>query len=105
MELAYIDSLSLSSLSFGLYNFSQEGSLSSGIYSDSEESGSESEELSDDESFEDDEEDDGTEGSYSESYEGSEHASSGSCTGTGDSEDDISEEKVGFLTPYSLVSA
>ncbi|KAL1817632.1 hypothetical protein ACET3Z_020206 [Daucus carota] len=73
----------------------------SGLYSDSEESGSESEELSDDESFEDDddyeeeeeEEDEGTEGSYTESYEGSEHASSGTCTGTGDSEDYISDEK------------
>ncbi|KAL8145429.1 rho GTPase-activating protein REN1-like [Apium graveolens] len=75
------------------YNkFFGDGSNDSGLYSDSEESGSESEELSDDESFEDDEEeeDDGTEGSYSESYEGSEPAS-GSFTG--ESDDDISEEK------------
>lgn len=106
IEIAYIDSLSLSSLTFSLLNILQEGN-DSGLYSDSEESGSESEELSDDESFEDDddyeeeeeEEDEGTEGSYTESYEGSEHASSGTCTGTGDSEDYISDEKVGFLTP------
>lgn len=67
--------------------FFGEGSMSSELYSDSEASGSESEELCDDGSFEDEGEDDATEGSDAYLDEDFEHASNGSCTATGDSED------------------
>lgn len=77
--------------------------MASGFNSDSEESGSGSEELSDDESFEDDDEEYATEDSYAESDEGSEHASSGCFTGSGDSENDISEEKVDHFTQSEVL--
>lgn len=66
------------------------------MYSDSEESGSESEEATDDEMSYDDEEQDDVTGSDAET--GDELESSGTCSGSVDSEDREYDDKVRLCT-------